>query len=96
MTQQPLTQSLAQLERTLGVRLLFRTKRTVQLTQAGALLLPKVLNLLQRAAYMMQVGRAAGVGTVGQLKIGFASTAGYSLLPKWLMAFRQANLDVEL
>jgi DNA-binding transcriptional LysR family regulator len=96
MTQPPLTQSLAQLERTLGVRLLFRTKRIVQLTQAGALLLPQVLDLLQRAAYVVQIGRAAGAGTVGQLKIGFVSTAGYSVLPKWLMAFRQANPDVEL
>ena len=75
MTQPPLTQSLVQLERTLGVRMLFRTKRTAQLTQAGALLLPKVSNLLQRAAYVMQVGSTAGAGTVGQLKIGFASIA---------------------
>jgi DNA-binding transcriptional LysR family regulator len=96
MTQPPLSQSIAQLERTLGVRLLDRTKRSVQLTQAGALLLPQVLDLLQRAAYVVQMGRAAGAGTAGHLTIGFVSTAGYSVLPKWLMAFRQASPDVEL
>ena len=42
MTQPPLTQAIAQLERVLGVRLFDRTKRSVQLTSAGAALLPSL------------------------------------------------------
>ncbi|MDB5947157.1 MAG: transcriptional regulator, LysR family, partial [Ramlibacter sp.] len=49
MTQPPLTQAIAQLERLLGVRLFDRTKRSVQLTAAGAALLPAVRDLLARA-----------------------------------------------
>ena len=96
MTQPPLTQSIAQLERTLGARLFERTKRSVQLSPAGALLLPQVLDLLQRAAYVVQVGRAAGAGAAGRLTVGFVSTAGFSLLPAWLMVFRNANPNVAL
>ena len=36
MTQPPLTQAIAQLEKLLGVRLFDRTKRSVQLTATGA------------------------------------------------------------
>src|SRR5207253_479349 len=42
MTQPPLTQAIAQLERLLDVRLFERTKRSVQLTAAGEALLPQV------------------------------------------------------
>ena len=41
MTQPPLTQAIAQLERSLGVRLFERSKRSVQMTPAGAALLPQ-------------------------------------------------------
>ena len=41
MTQPPLTQAIAQLERLLQARLFERTKRSVQLTAAGEALLPK-------------------------------------------------------
>ena len=42
MTQPPLTQAIAHLEALLGVRLFDRTKRSVQMTAAGAALLPQV------------------------------------------------------
>ena len=46
MTQPPLTQAIAQLEKRLAVRLFDRTKRSVQLTATGRALLPEVLDLL--------------------------------------------------
>ena len=49
MTQPPLTQAIAQLEKLLGVRLFDRTKRSVALTATGQALLPEVLELLARA-----------------------------------------------
>ncbi|MBA2672293.1 LysR family transcriptional regulator, partial [Ramlibacter sp.] len=41
MTQPPLTQAIAQLERAIGARLFDRTKRSVQRTAAGEALLPQ-------------------------------------------------------
>ncbi|HUD32200.1 MAG TPA: LysR family transcriptional regulator, partial [Variovorax sp.] len=42
LTQPPVTQAIAQLERALGVRLFDRTQRRVALTAAGEALLPDV------------------------------------------------------
>lgn len=96
MTQPPVTQAIAQLEKILGVRLFERTKRRVQLTATGQALLPQVLDLLQRAQDLAGVALAAAAGDTGRLKVAFVSTVGFSVLPQWVMAFRQANPGVEL
>jgi DNA-binding transcriptional LysR family regulator len=96
MTQPPLTQAIAQLERSLGVMLFARTKRSVQLTSEGLALLPQAQELLQRARNLVQQGRALAAGESGRLKLAFVSTVGFSLLPQWVMAFRKAFPGVQL
>jgi DNA-binding transcriptional LysR family regulator len=49
MTQPPLTQAIANIERQLGARLFDRTKRSVKLTATGQALLPEARELLARA-----------------------------------------------
>src|SRR3989344_4343070 len=88
MTQPPLTQAIAGLERTLGLQLFDRTKRSVQLTPAGAALLPQVLDLLDRAQALPAQARAAAAGGVGRLRLGFVSTVGFGMLPQWVRGFR--------
>src|SRR3954469_22103177 len=77
MTQPPLTQAIAQLERVLQVRLFERSKRSVQLTAAGEALLPQARELLARARALPVQARAAAGGEVGRLRIGFVSTLGF-------------------
>jgi DNA-binding transcriptional LysR family regulator len=96
MTQPPLTQGIAQLERLLGVRLFDRTKRSVQLTEAGAALLPQVQGFLARAQALPAQARAAAQGEAGHLRLGFVSTVGFTFLPAWVRAFRQAHPGVTL
>jgi DNA-binding transcriptional LysR family regulator len=96
MTQPPLTQGIAQLERLLGVRLFDRTKRSVRLTAAGQVLLPQVRELLARARELPAQARAAAGGEVGRLRIAFVSTVGFALLPQWLRAFRARHPQVEM
>jgi DNA-binding transcriptional LysR family regulator len=96
MTQPPLTQAIAQLERTLGVRLFDRTKRSVQLTSVGAALLPEVLDLLARAQALPAKALSAAQGEVGRLRLGFVSTVGYALLPQWVRGFRALYPRVQL
>lgn len=96
MTQPPLTQAIAHLEALLGVRLFDRTKRSVLMTAAGQALLPQVLDLLARAQALPEQARAADAGEVGRLRLAFVSTAGLSLLPEWVRAFRERNPQVQL
>jgi DNA-binding transcriptional LysR family regulator len=96
MTQPPLTQGIAQLERLLGVRLFERTKRSVQLTPAGEALLPQVQELLARARELPQQARAAAAGELGRLRIAFVSTVGFALLPQWLRSFRARHPRVQM
>jgi DNA-binding transcriptional LysR family regulator len=96
MTQPPLTQAIAQLEKLLQVRLFDRTKRSVALTASGAAILPEVLDVLARAQALPAHARAAAGGEVGRLRLAFVSTAGFALLPQWVRAFRKHYPQVEL
>ena len=96
MTQPPLTQAIAALEGLLEVRLFDRTKRSVQLTVAGAALLPEVRDLLARAQALPAHARSAAAGEVGRLRLGFVSTVGFALLPQWVRSFREQHAGVEL
>jgi DNA-binding transcriptional LysR family regulator len=95
MTQPPLTQAIANLEQSLGLRLFDRTKRSVQLTTAGEALLPEARELLARARAMPAHARAAAHGEVGRLRLAFVSTVGFGLLPQWLQTFRARYPQVE-
>ncbi|RYF71576.1 MAG: LysR family transcriptional regulator, partial [Comamonadaceae bacterium] len=88
MTQPPLTQAIAQIERSLGVMLFDRTRRRVALTPAGEALLPDVRDFLERAKALPARARAAAAGEVGRLRLGFVSTIGFERLPQWVRDFR--------
>jgi len=96
MTQPPLTQAIAQLEALLGLKLFDRTKRSVQLTVAGAALVPEARDLLARAQALPMVARASADGEAGRLRLAFVSTVGFDLLPRWVLAFREQYPKVQL
>ena len=96
MTQPPLTQAIQGLERTIGVPLFARTRRSVALTPAGAALLPQARRLLAAAEDLPRVAQAAAAGLAGQLRLAFVSNIAYGALPDWLRGFRLAHPDVAL
>lgn len=96
MTQPPLTQAIAQLERALGVRLFDRTRRSVQLTAAGHALVAEVRDVLARAEALPALARASADGKAGRLRLAFVSTVGFDLLPRWVRAFRERYPGVVL
>ncbi|WP_280757424.1 LysR family transcriptional regulator [Polaromonas sp. CG_23.6] len=96
MTQPPLTQAIAQLETALGLRLFDRTKRSVQLTAAGAALVPEARDLLARAGALPVFARASADGEAGRLRLAFVSTVGFDVLPRWIRAFREQHPKVQL
>ena len=96
MTQPPLTQAIAGLEQSLTCRLFERTKRRVELTAAGAALLPAVRELLAAARALPSHAQAAAAGEGGRLRLAFVSTVGFELLPRWVRAFRASSPHVAL
>ena len=96
LTQPPVTQAIAQLERMLEVRLFDRTQRRVALTAAGEALLPDVRDLLARAQALPARARAAAAGEVGRVRLAFVSTIGFEQLPLWVRDFRALCPQVAL
>jgi DNA-binding transcriptional LysR family regulator len=73
-----LTQQIQNLEQELGARLFVRSKRNVKLTDAGARFLEEARSTLRQAEHAARVAKLAGRGEVGQVEIGYASTAACS------------------
>ncbi|NRF69993.1 LysR family transcriptional regulator [Aquincola sp. S2] len=96
MTQPPLTLAIQALERTFGVALFDRTRRSVALTPAGQALLAPVRRLLAGADELPRLAQAAASGLSGTLRLAFVSSIAYGPLPEWLRRFREAHADVAL
>jgi DNA-binding transcriptional LysR family regulator len=96
ISQPPLSRSIRDLEERVGVMLLARTRRRVELTPEGARFLEdarRVLAQLERA--VLDVGRMAA-GDGGRLRLGFVSLADYGVLPGLLKAYKSARPGVDL
>src|SRR4051812_6438350 len=81
MAQPPLSQQIRQLEAELGVELLHRTTRRVDLTEAGQASLERARAILTDVDQAAHHARLVAAGTVGHLAIGCVGSATYSLLP---------------
>ncbi|CAI7979087.1 LysR family transcriptional regulator, benzoate and cis,cis-muconate-responsive activator of ben and cat genes [Frankia sp. Hr75.2] len=81
MAQPPLSQQIRQLEAELGVELLQRTTRRVDLTEAGRAYLHRARAILAEVDDAAHEARRVAAGAVGHLAIGCVGSATYSLLP---------------
>lgn len=97
ISQPPLSQQIQALEDELGVRLLERTNRRVALSEAGRLFLVEARAALAQVDKAVAVARRAQRGELGELKVGFTSSAPFtSTIPRAIQAFRQACPEVHL
>lgn len=97
ISQPPLSQQIQALEEELGVRLFERTNRRVALSEVGRLFLPEARQVLARLEQAIAVARRAQRGELGELKVGFTSSAPFtSTIPRAIRAFRQACPEVHL
>lgn len=96
IAQPPLSQQVRQLEAELGVVLLTRTKRRVELTPAGRAFLEHARQILAETERAKRMAQRAGRGEVGRLAIGFVSSADLDVLPRVLRTWRERFPDVEV
>ena len=97
MAQPPLSRLVRRLEDELGVLLLRRLPRGVELTEAGAALLDEARVVLARAARIGDTVQRAMRGEQGRLAVGFTSSAAlHPFVPAALLAFREARPGVDL
>ena len=96
VAQSTLSQQIQAFEEELSVRLFRRSKRSVELTEAGRTLLPYARRVLREARRAERVAHAAKSGTAGLLRVTYEATAMRSGLPEAIKAFREEAPGVEL
>ena len=93
IAQPSLSHQIRRLELQLGVKLLNRTSRRVELTPAGQVLLTEGRRLLTQSQRATRLVRAAGSG---QLTVGFYGSAANALLPAILRTFGERHPTFEV
>ncbi len=78
ISQPPLSQQIQALEQEIGARLFERTNRRVELSEAGRLFLEEARRVLVQVDKAADVARRAQLGELGELKIGFTSSAPFN------------------
>ncbi len=88
MAQPALSRAIRSLEQELGVRLLHRNTRLVELTQAGRVFQTESQAGVDRLARAVSSARSAADGEIGSLTIGYMDFALEGLFPRLLKEFR--------
>lgn len=96
IAQSPLSRQIRQLEEELGVQLFRRTKRSVELTDAGRALVPEAEAILSATRRARDTAIGAKQGRIGRLTIGFTNSALYTPFPRILRTFATVSPLVEL
>jgi DNA-binding transcriptional LysR family regulator len=98
IAQPALSRSVAQLESSLGVDLLNRTQRRVELTAAGKAFLERIEPVLRALALVPGDIQALAGGQAGQVRVAFTGLAMATVLPGILRDFnrRYPGVRVEL
>lgn len=96
IAQPPLSMQIMDLEQELGVKLFDRTRRAIQLTDAGSYFLKEAQQLLLHAEQAAETARRIYRGHAGRLVVGFVGSVIHTFLPQGLRSFRERYPDVEL
>lgn len=96
IVQPSLSQQIKQLEDEMGFPLLRRTRRSVELTDAGSAFLVAARKILAEVQEAKRIAQRAYRGEVGRLVIGYISSSTYDLLPRMLQAYRERFPHVEV
>ncbi len=93
MAQPPLSQAIRRLELSLGIDLFNRSKRNVELSEAGKVFLIEAKRTLLQADVARKMAQSAAADTP-EVRISFIGPALYQLLPEILVRFRAVAPNV--
>ncbi len=96
IAQPALSEQVRRLEAELGVELLRRTTRKVELTPAGEEFLARARRILAEADEALADASRAARGETGRLRVSTGATAGVEQVPRVLRAFRDARPEVHV
>lgn len=92
-----LSRQIQDLENDLGTQLFLRLQRDVQLTEAGAALLPEAEATVRQFEIAQRNAQRAGRGEIGQIALGYVASAVYSgLLQSQVRAFSRDFTDIQM
>jgi DNA-binding transcriptional LysR family regulator len=96
IAQPPLSRQIQNLEAELGFPLFDRSRRRIELSSAGAVLLAHARTLLESVETAVREARRTHAGERGRVAVGYPSSLAYTGLVGLLRAFREEFPDVEL
>jgi DNA-binding transcriptional LysR family regulator len=96
LSQPPLSHQIRQLEEELRIKLFHRTKRQVQLTEAGRMFVQEARVILAQASLASNLASRVHQGEVGQLTIGVAGPADAPIYVEILRAFATKHPKVRI
>lgn len=95
IAQPPLSRQIQQLEELLGVKLLERTTRSLELTEAGRFFYGHAIRVLAQCTDVISMTRRIGK-IERKFGIGFVGSTLYGLLPEITRRFKAAHPDMEV
>jgi DNA-binding transcriptional LysR family regulator len=95
ISQPPLSQQIRQLEEDLGVQLFYRTRRRVELTEAGRVFAGEVRLILEQVEHATSLAGEANRGKMNRLVVGCSPANSY-LVVRILNAFRARHPEARL
>lgn len=96
MSQPPLSQQIKRLERDVGLELLHRTTRSVELTPAGSAFLSEVRSALDTLRSATLAAHRAAAGETGIVRLAFSGPTSYRELLSIARTFRSRHPTVRL
>lgn len=96
VAQPAISQTVADLEDELGLKLFSRAKRVTQLTSEGEVFYTEALRTLAQAELAVETARRAARGEIGRLSIGFIGSATSTFLPELVRKFKGTYPGVKL
>ncbi|WP_052368348.1 LysR family transcriptional regulator [Algiphilus aromaticivorans] len=96
VSQPPLTRTIRELEERLGFALIEKRGRGIRITAAGRCFASRAAEAVQGLDEAVASARRVAEGTVGEIRMGFVSTALYGPLLARLASFQQDKPEVSV